>query len=101
MPWIDAKTKWGYFQRVGLLFILCDQPHAFQERNEIVAFIEEHGLASKMIIVSGDAHMLGMLNEEVGCLEMTDSYAQPLMMGGTVPVGFRSFMPLVSTKKAA
>eukprot|EP00947_MAST-08B_sp_MAST-8B-sp1_P006010 g6010.t1 len=43
MPWHDNMEKWGWFGR---------------EQRDLVDFITRHGLAPKLYMVSGDAHMV-------------------------------------------
>ncbi len=44
-PWVIGDRKWGWFEA---------------ERQQLLSFIVSHGLRHKMLILSGDAHMLAI-----------------------------------------
>mmetsp|Transcript_9144 Transcript_9144/g.19779 ORF Transcript_9144/g.19779 Transcript_9144/m.19779 type:complete len:475 (-) Transcript_9144:60-1484(-) len=45
IPWVTGHSKWGEFKA---------------ERNEIVAFLDKHGINKKLVMLSGDAHMVAV-----------------------------------------
>ena len=74
MPWIETVEKWKWFARVRpwRCPLAMPMPHSYgayhwrcgpsQERSELVNFFEEHGLSSKLVMLSGDAHMVAADN---------------------------------------